>query len=568
ARVAVLSKVLEPSHASQARPITDLVAPRTYVDNWSWTSDAPDNHGPALLILQDLTDSLSLQIDWGKTYVWALQKESKKWWQAHGATFVPQGVRLELVDNVELGSFFTFGRRGCSGAFNVRCKEALSRLAKLASDPQGLPVRARIVQSGIWPYLFYGTEACLPPRSTVAGLRCFTTDPATATAVWQNVSSEELLSARSVCCRAGALQNLLHRNGWTVYASGICRGPLHQTFHVKQTSIKCIRKAVATAWADVVHDNFCHRNGLMFAPVPCPELSQKVFTKFQPWELKFLAQHYSGGFMSGAERNTWSRDDTEFCPLCSAVDSKAHRLFKCPALSQQRLAFQDVLDWVQANRPHWAHLTYVAWPQEASVLQLLFQDHPLCRHRLVQPPRAPYIEPWQLESQQLLASFAIVAQGSPTGLQTVPRAELAAIVWAHQWCALRPEQDVELYSDCQSAVDLWHQLAFAGWQSISRSCNADLLENIAPRANFAVYKVKAHRREAELASMTTWERWLTAGNEAADAAAKAACGAIPSVVQEAAQRVATESSTDTRYLRDFCKAILAIGPVETKLRSA
>ena len=154
------------------RLLQGLVEPRAYVDNWSWTSDAPDNHGPALLILQDLTASLSLQIDWSKTYVWALQKASKSWWQTHCATFVPEGVSLELVPQVrELGSFFTFGRRGCNGPFSERCKEALSRLAKLASDPQGLPVRARIVQSGIWPYLFYGTEACLPSRSTVTGLR-------------------------------------------------------------------------------------------------------------------------------------------------------------------------------------------------------------------------------------------------------------------------------------------------------------------------------------------------------------------------------------------------------------
>ena len=334
------------------------------------------------------------------------------------------------------------------------------------------------------------------------------------------------------------------------------------------------------------------------APLPCLALTQNVFAKFRPWELKFLAQHYSGGFMSGAERHTWSREDTEFCPLCSAVDSKAHRLFKCPALFSQRAAFQEVLDWVQAHRPSWTHLAYVAWPQEASVLQLLFRKlgppvlpappaptPSLCLFtdgsalhstnqlaRLTawavvaapKPPTAPDLADWQLESPCMLASFAVIAQGSPSGLQTVPRAELAAIAWAHQWCSLRPEQAVELYSDCQSAVDLWHELVLSGWDAVSRRCNADLLQLTVPRPNFTVHKVKAHRHADEVSSMTNWEKWLTAGNEAADAAAKTACADIPLVVQEVAKNVATESSNDARYLYECCKAVLAIGPVDVK----
>ncbi|CAE7263872.1 unnamed protein product, partial [Symbiodinium sp. CCMP2456] len=623
-----------------------LVQPRAYVDNWSWTADAPDNHGPALLILQDLTESLSLQVDWAKTYVWALQNSSKSWWRAHSSTFVPSGVQLTLVDQVqELGSLFTFGRRTCSGAFGGKCQAALGRLQSLASDPQGLPVRAKIVQSGIWPFLFYGTEACLPSRSTISNLRssaaravvgdhktlsawaalcfspgvqdpevfllchhlsqlrrCFAIDPATAETVWSQVAGTVSIPDRAVCGPAGSLQNLLHRNGWTFHISGTCRGPLHQAFNIRLTSIKGIRSAVCAAWADTVHDNICHRNGLRFAPMPCPSETQKVFAKFRPWELKFLAKHYSGGFMSGAERNTWSREDTEFCPLCSAVDSKAHRLYKCPALFEQRAAHQDTLDWVQEHRPHWTHLAYVAWPDEASLLQLLlrqmgppalppppapvdclclFTDGSALQTNNVmgrltawavvaapRPSNAPEIQPWQLEPSRLVASFAIVAQGSPAGAQTVPRAELAAIAWANNWCAQCPEQVVELYSDCQSAIDLWTDWTVAGWDAISRRCNADLLQHAVPRANLCVYKVKAHRQQAELADMTAWEQWLTAGNEAADSAAKAACSNIPSLVQDTARRVAAVSSTDSRYLYAFCKAILAIGPVDAQLRSA
>ena len=622
-----------------------VVQPRAYVDNWSWNSDAPDNHGPALLLLQDLVSSLQMQVDWGKTYVWGLTSASRDWWRQIGPAFLPQGVHLELVDHVkELGSFFSFGRRGCGAAFGQRGKEALGRLSKLATDPQGLPVRARVVQCGVWPFLFYGTEACLPSVSVIAGLRsaaaraivgehktlspwaalCFTPGvqdpevfllchhlsqlrrsfrvaPALAEAIWRNVLEAEV-SARSVCGPAGALKHLLARNGWTCSATGRCRGPLHVAFDVHSSPIKEIRKAVETAWANTVHDNFLHRNGLLFAPLPSPDLSCRVFSSFRPWEQKVLARHYSGGFMSGAERNTWSREDTEFCPLCNAVDSKAHRLYHCPALAEPRRAHQDTLQWVREQRPHWTHMAYVAWPEAASVLQLLLQQlrlpalappfssaTSLCLFtdasalhtqntlaRLTawavvsacRPGEAPELSPWRLESAHLLSTFTVLAQGTTPGLQTVPRAELAAIVWACDWAAQMPLAAVELYSDCQSAVDLWTDWSLFGWDRVAHRSNADLLRPLRPCLNVKVFKVKAHRTEVELAQLCLWDKWLSAGNEAADAAAKAACHDIPEVVRSTAAAVAHQSDSERYRLHSFCKAILDLGPVEVQLRSA
>ena len=62
--------------------------------------------------------------------------------------------------------------------------------------------------------------------------------------------------------------------------------------------------------------------------------------------------------------------------------------------------------------------------------------------------------------------------------------------------------------------------------------------------NFLAQKVKAHRTDAELAQLSTWDRWLSAGNEAADAAAKAACQQIPDFIRQAAHQVAHQSATE------------------------
>ena len=293
------------------RLLEGLVSPRAYVDNWSWTSDCPDNHGLALLVLQDLTASLRLQIDWAKTYVWALLPVSRSWWGDVGPAFVPEGVQLEIVPQVkELGSLFCFRRRPHSATFQARVQDALGRLNQLATDPQGLPVRARVIQGGVWPFLFYGTEACLPSCSVLSTLRsaaaraivgdhktlspwaalCFVPGaqdpevyllchhlrqlrrsfrvaPAVAETVWSQVVGAQV-SSRAVCGPAGALQHLLRRNGCTFSPTGDCRGPLHQSFNIRVASMRQICAAVETAWADVVHDNVVHRNGLRFCPVP------------------------------------------------------------------------------------------------------------------------------------------------------------------------------------------------------------------------------------------------------------------------------------------------------------
>ena len=102
----------------------------------------------------------------------------------------------------------------------------------------------------------------------------------------------------------------------------------------------------------------------------CPLLR---LTTFRPWEQKLLLRRFAGGYLSGAEKQTWSRDDHEFCILCGQRDTKAHRIFHCPALAGVRHEHQDTLQEVLADCPFWAHMTFASLPQQAEVLQLLLQ---------------------------------------------------------------------------------------------------------------------------------------------------------------------------------------------------
>ena len=620
-----------------------VVQPRAYVDNWSWSSDAPDNHAPALLILDDIVQALSLQIDWTKTYQWATSAVSRSWWTEVGSAFLPTGTCL--VRHVkELGSYYQFTKKRALGPFHQRLQDALQRLTRLASDPQDLPTRAKVVHNGVWPFLFFGTEGLLPSLTTVTGLRsaaaravvgqyqpmsphaalcfvqgvqdpevfllchhvsqlrrAFRLSPETAALIWDRLLGPPIPS-RAVCGPAGALQALLARNDWTVLADGTFKGPLHCSFNLHQASTSFVRAMFDQAWASMVQDNLLHRNGMASAPTPHVAMTQAALARFRPWEQRFLARNMCGGFFSGAEKNTWSRESTGECPLCSALDTRAHRIFTCPALREKREAHQSTLDLVARDFPTWTYMPYVAWPFEASVLQLflsrlrlpdlapppdrhprfvLFTDAsainttcPTARLTawavvLGRPPaHAPHLQESDLHEDALLPCFSVLGQGSTPGQQTVPRAELAALAWVCKWQYQCPEVEVTVHCDCQPALDLWNRWLLQGWLSVSSCANADLLQDLPRDTRVKAVKIKAHRSETVLQQASLWERWLAAGNEAADAAAKQACSDIPLTFREMAGSAADQCRSQSQLLSKFLRALLDLGVLDAGKRKS
>ena len=619
-----------------------LVAPKAYVDNLSWTADAPDNHAPAMLVLNDFVQALSLHIDWGKTYQWATTPVSKRWWQEIGVAFLPSPEALNLVSQVkELGSFYQFRRRGSAQLFGERLQDAHQRLQTLSTDPQALPTRAKIVQGGIWPFLFFGTEALLPsatamqqlrgaasraivgPHHTLSAFaalgllpnvqdpevyllchhlsqlkRAFRVSPDAASLVWDRLLGEQL-SSRATCGPAGALQALLRRNGWAFDATGTFKGPLHCQFSLFSFSMRQIRDVIELAWADNIQDQVIHRNGMAAAPVPHVHLTAQVLRGFKPWEQQYVARHFCGGFMSGAEKQTWSRMDTEYCPLCGDVDTKGHRIFSCVALESKREPYRACLAQVQAHHAHWVHMPYVAWPFEARVLQLLLAKFqlpasapaPQCSRITIftdasaintqcptsrvttwavvvgSCPKAPTeLLPSDLQGECLLSNFSVVAQGCTPGPQTVPRAELAALAWTSRWLSGVTDICATVYSDCQPAINLWNKWVNHGWMAISGAANSDLLQDLPRPRNFLTVKIKAHRSAQELQKLSLWDQWLAAGNNAADVAAKAARANLSAALLDMAATTARKCEEERVLLKSFCRALLDMGVFEAKQR--
>ena len=621
--------------------LTPYVAPSAYVDNLAWVADMQESHGPALEQVLELTRSTKMQIDWGKTYYWATHAAQRKWWQKGSSLLLPPGVYVPVLHHVkELGSHLSFCKRKGLGHLVDTFDQAAERLHKLCHDPSPLDVKAHVVQSGVWPYAFFGALSVAPGRQRLHKLRSnaaraivgrhHTLSPYAALYFMPNVTDPETyLMAHQACHLArtarlmpetaravlkvasregppktvhgpgSAIQLMFGRLGWVVKQDGNFKGPGHATFNVYTSSVQAIKKAIQQAWALEVQGSVQDRVGLSTFPIPSRTITQKLFQQFSAWEQTILSRHVTGAFLSNAEKSTWSRVVTSECSLCGALDTKHHRLFTCPALMDVRQDHLEIMDQVQQFFPWWTHMLAAHEPEDLPFLRLVCGSRTLpptlplpensrklylftdgSAHNSSNPEaRLTYwsvvwchgvrdmhdLDAWeQLSLPAKVSSYRVVAQGCTPKDQTVPRAELSAIVWAAQWCQQQPQVEAVIFTDSQFAIDQWSQCGQSG--SLGNTTCPDLLGAVQITSQVQLRKVKAHNKEGLSSKADTFLKWTTLGNELADTAAKQARGAELPIVLQASDSIAESANFQFDHLLSFCKFLIDINVAEIELK--
>ena len=173
---------------------------------------------------------------------------------------------------------------------------------------------------------------------------------------------------------ATALAGLLRRNGWSLAPDGAASGPGHAKLHLCRHRPKAVRRAVSTAWLSQIPAKVGGRNGMLFAGVPCPDLADKVLSRFEPGWQVHLAQTMVGGFMSNAARSTWDPLQCPSCVLCGMLDHKRHRPLECPATAPLRRLYQPLLSWIETHQPHWLHCPFPVAHEAEDFLRLFWHS--------------------------------------------------------------------------------------------------------------------------------------------------------------------------------------------------
>ena len=481
--------------------LSPVVRPASYMDNWSWTSELREAHGPALQGLIELTDCLRMQVDWSKTYFWSTSASDRAWWRTGAYVLLPPGVHVPVLHHVrELGAHISFSRRHALGHMIQTLDDAIAKLHRLFHEPSPLLVKAQIVQQGVWPSAFYGALSVAPGRHRFQALRCnaaraivgrhHTMSSMAAMSLLPHVEDPEpflmISQARHLHRTAKAapevaaavlkvaslpglpktvhgpgtaLRTMFCRLGWEISVEGLFTGPGNVWFHVARSSPGEITTAILDAWTYEVQAALVDRSGLRNLGLPSPRITQKIFAKFETWEQQILARHVVGAYMSKAEKSTWSRDTSEQCDLCGLLDTKWHRLFQCEATSHIRAAHAGIVQVVQSEFPHWAYLTAAEEPEDLPLLRAVL------RHRKLPPPLPPPF--WD-------ASVFIFTDGSAHN-STCADARLS--YWSVVWC-----NGVRSLTEVASWASKCQQAKAAAFQIIGQGCTP--ARQSVPRAEF------------------------------------------------------------------------------------
>ena len=614
--------------------------PRTFVDNWGWSSPSRRCHVPVVAELQKLETSLKLQVDWGKSYCFATCPDARKWLRENVENIFPQAIPL-LSQVKELGAHLQFSRHRVLGHLPDRIHAANAKLHKLYHSSAPLESKALAIQNSVWPSAFFGMQALAPGRQRLQSLRsnaarvlvgrhhtlspyaalqllpsvqdpepylmiqqvrqlkrAFSVMPDIALTVLRNAAEGGALNA--VYGPASAMFVMFSRNDWCILPTGEFKGPGHAWFSVRSSCMRAISKAILSAWAISVQAACVHRNGLHDMPVMCREGSVHNLRKFRPWEQVVLSRHMCGAFMSQAERKTWSTDTSEVCCLCGEKDTKAHRLFECEPLACIREPFLEVLREVRRFRPWWVHMLAASEYEDEPMFRLMSTTRKLpgqlpppdggclhiftdgsARHSSCPAARLTYwsvvqactsgdtVQPdaWvRMDMASKVSSFKVICLGCTPGEQTVPRAELAAVAWAMRWIRQRPNMRAVIYCDCQFVVDLWRRVE-EGARLVDLP-HSDLSCHLMGVQGVRVLKVKAHNDKGKHPTASPLLQWQTAGNEAADAAARQAQAQEMCLLRDLSDSIAAHRKLELAELYQFSRYLIEVNVYELRLKEA
>ena len=543
----------------------------SFVDNLALSTDTAG----ILLKGHALTDTfcglLGLQLDEAKTYVWSTCQSARK-------AFRQAGFRV-LTHARDLGGLMAYGRAVSVSDLRQRCTalqpvwRSLQRVpAPLARKLMALPVKC-------WARALHGANGCPAADSIVQDLRTSATralglrsagassmlrlslaEPPEADPGFYQVW-KVLVDFRRLCDKQPSLlakwRGYLRRYDGRYY-----QGPFskllqlmaqlgwhaeippqfvdQEGFHhdLLGMPLNLLRSVVRRAWLFYVASQHRHRDTMSDMLGMEPALCHLDASRLSPLDRARLSAIQSGAFLFEAHHSRYDVTKTGLCQRCGVPDTVRHRLCECPRYSEAR----DEVGWATS-----------LWPvlPKSMTHHLIAPSCPLFlefRRYLAGLPMPLGFRPVPFHPEELqhlftdgsglcsgfadlgLAAWAVVHAGSgqvidagplPGLLQTVPRAELLAVIRATEW-SLFHRVRTAVWSD---ALHIVHgtQALLSGADVTINQDNADLWRRLRASilrlesGQLVINHVPSHLSANKLVS--PFEDWLSQHNNHADTAA-------------------------------------------------
>ena len=361
---------------------------------------------------------------------------------------------------------------------------------------------------------------------------------------------------------AGALRSNLLRIGWQIDKQGWLITDSKVQFHLLNDNLPDIIRFVEHCWMKHVMQCRIQRRKWLQFPVPDRTATIRLFQKLPDNQQQVLASQITGAYMLGEQR-LHIDDATDKCALCGQTEDIHHRLLRCPEMQHVRTQHQAVVSFLEEHHECHMYLPVVYQDEDFEFNTWFFRQLPepeLLEDVLLQAQseldqgKRPYFwtdgscntpSHWgfrraafgivyhshllQEEVQDIVRkyeavtvtpkSFQVLCSAPCQGTQTIPRAEMQAIL-----ALIRQIDSAHIFTDSQYVIDQASKIGIMLDKFKFHRCpNFDLLCKLWDRlqvGDFILQKVKAH--DVRVQHDSYWESFCKIGNEAADQVAKQA----------------------------------------------
>ena len=458
----------------------------SYVDNWAHTAATSALVAKGICLAQCVCEMLSLELDWGKSYVWGLSTECRRELQA---------LKLPVASHArELGGILTFENRTHNQLLVARCQALGLEFTKLRRSLAPLAVKIQTLPIKFWLQALHGIAACPLAETHLCKLRAqamralqFNSAGSNALLrlslsgtdfsdpghyqLWTTVRdarrmirkhSHLLQTWRQFMSRYdgrashgpfGKLLSVLSQVGWHIAKPPLVidhRGLSHDLLAAPKALLKDL---LADAWLQHVSTQVRHRKDMWDLHGISADLAQLDVQRMSPLNLSRLRALQSGAFLFRAEHAVHDRSLDGHCPTCLVPDTREHRICVCPRYNDCRKPDVNYAElWQQSPACLRCHLLPPANPH-LDVLRAHLHALPDCSGAFASRQYGDGRQHiftdgscFQWESPSLaLAAWAtinattgeVIACGPVHGiLQTSPRAETLAVSVCHQMDSL------------------------------------------------------------------------------------------------------------------------------------
>jgi hypothetical protein len=371
-----------------------------YADNWGWIVNHHDGITQGITTTLIILDAAKLQIDWGKTWFFSTCNSTARTIAEMLLPFTPHPVERKTSAN-DLGYQMQYSGQSKLGVIKTRLENGTARLDRLRLRPHDVEVKEHMLQSSIFPAMFYGcdirpisSDSLEAARSKAAHALCgenTNMSPAIVLAITQcgimdpefwcikhtvfaakrflAKQSQEMISKflehaatfrgnlAQVRGPASCLAFCLNELGWSITKTGDLLATPFISIPILHASFNRIEKFLTRAWQTKLVMLKTNKKSLFHMPDMDIQETTKVLKSFEPQDRLFLMKEISGAYQTNQQKAKWNSDIDSTCQFCPAEDTKEHRLLTCPIGQSIRENYQDLLQTLETTGT-----TMPSWP--------------------------------------------------------------------------------------------------------------------------------------------------------------------------------------------------------------